>query len=46
MTCSAVAVTPYLYKLLDDRDYDVTCHNNLSRAIAPYHMTSSTCTTS
>src|SRR6266566_2678893 len=24
---------PYLYKLLDDRDYDVTCHNNLSREI-------------
>jgi len=22
---------PYLYKLLDDRDYNVTCHNNLSR---------------
>jgi uncharacterized protein YcgI (DUF1989 family) len=30
---------PYLYKLLDDRDFDVTCHNNLSRAIAPYHLT-------
>jgi uncharacterized protein len=30
---------PYLYKLLDDRDYDVTCHNNLTRAIAPYHLT-------
>ncbi len=30
---------PYLYKLLDDRDYDVTCHNNLSRAIAPFHLT-------
>ncbi len=30
---------PYLYKLLDDRDYDVTCHNNLSRAVAPYHLT-------
>ena len=30
---------PYLYKMLDDRDYDVTCHNNLSRAIAPYHLT-------
>src|SRR5256884_7035731 len=30
---------PYLYKLLDDRDYNVTCHNNLSRAIAPYHLT-------
>ena len=30
---------PYLYKLLDDRDFDVTCHNNLTRAIAPYHLT-------
>jgi uncharacterized protein YcgI (DUF1989 family) len=30
---------PYLYKLLDDRDYPVTCHNNLTRAVAPYHLT-------
>lgn len=30
---------PYLYKLLDDRDFDLTCHNNLTRAIAPYHLT-------
>ena len=30
---------PYLYKLLDDRDYDVTCHNNLTRAVAAYHLT-------
>src|SRR5438477_463120 len=30
---------PYLYKLLDDRDYNVTCHNNLSRAIAQFHLT-------
>src|SRR6266571_7269574 len=30
---------PYLYKLLDDRDFDVTFHNNLSRAIAPYLLT-------
>jgi uncharacterized protein YcgI (DUF1989 family) len=30
---------PYLYKRLDDRDFDVTCHNNLTRAIAPYHLT-------
>ena len=30
---------PYLYKLLDERDFDVTCHNNLTRAIAPYHLT-------
>ncbi len=25
-------------KLLDDRDYDVTCHSNLARAIAQYHL--------
>ena len=30
---------PYLYKLLDDRDFNVTCHNNLTRAVAPYHLT-------
>lgn len=30
---------PYLYKLLDDRDFDVTCHNNLTRAVAPFHLT-------
>jgi len=30
---------PYLYKLLDGRDFEVTCHNNLARAIAPYHLT-------
>jgi uncharacterized protein YcgI (DUF1989 family) len=30
---------PYLYKLVDGRDFDLTCHNNLSRAIAPYHLT-------
>jgi uncharacterized protein len=30
---------PYLYKLLDDRDFQVTCHNNLTRAVAPYHLT-------
>lgn len=30
---------PYLYKLLDDRDFNVTCHNNLARAVAPYHLT-------
>ena len=30
---------PYLYKLLDDRDYGVTCHNNLTRAVAPFHLT-------
>jgi uncharacterized protein len=30
---------PYLYKLVDDREFNVTCHNNLSRAIAPFHLT-------
>ena len=25
--------------MLDDRDYNVTCHNNLSRAIAQFHLT-------
>jgi uncharacterized protein YcgI (DUF1989 family) len=30
---------PYLYRLLDDRDFQVTCHNNLTRAVAPYHLT-------
>ena len=28
-----------LNKLLDDRDFDVTCHNNLTRAISRYHLT-------
>ena len=30
---------PYLYRLMEDRDFNLTCHNNLARAIAPYHMT-------
>jgi uncharacterized protein YcgI (DUF1989 family) len=30
---------PYLYKLIDDVDFNLTCHNNLTRAIAPYHLT-------
>lgn len=30
---------PYLYKLIDDRDFNRTCHNNLVRAVAPYHLT-------
>ena len=30
---------PYLYKLLDGREFDITCHNNLTRAVAPYHLT-------
>jgi uncharacterized protein YcgI (DUF1989 family) len=29
---------PFLYKLIDDRDFNLTCHNNLSRAVAPYHL--------
>jgi uncharacterized protein len=30
---------PYLYQLMDDRRLDVTCHDNLTRAVAPYHLT-------
>jgi uncharacterized protein YcgI (DUF1989 family) len=30
---------PYLYKLMDGREFNRTCHNNLARAIAPYHLT-------
>jgi uncharacterized protein len=30
---------PYMYKLVDNRDVDVTCHNNLTRAVAPHHLT-------
>ena len=30
---------PYLYKLIDDREFNLTCHNNLARAIAPHHLT-------
>lgn len=30
---------PYLYKLIDDVDFNLTCHNNLVQAIAPYHLT-------
>ena len=30
---------PYLYQLIDKRDVNVTCHNNLTRAVAPYHLT-------
>jgi hypothetical protein len=30
---------PYLYRLLDDRVVDDTCHNNLTRAVAPWHLT-------
>ena len=30
---------PYVYRLLDGRDFDRTCHNNLVRAVAPWHLT-------
>jgi uncharacterized protein YcgI (DUF1989 family) len=30
---------PYMYKLMDGVDFDLTCHNNLVRAVAPYHLT-------
>jgi uncharacterized protein YcgI (DUF1989 family) len=30
---------PYLYKLIDDRDFNLTCHNLLTRAVVPYHLT-------
>src|SRR5262245_20911185 len=30
---------PYLYELLGAKGGDVTCHANLTRAIAPYHLT-------
>ncbi|MGH2621835.1 MAG: urea carboxylase-associated family protein [Anaerolineales bacterium] len=29
---------PYLYKLIDGLDFNLTCHNNLTRAVAPYHL--------
>lgn len=29
---------PYLYKLIDGRDFNLTCHNNLARAIVPFHL--------
>src|SRR5256714_418970 len=32
---------PYLVKLLDGRDVNHTCHNNLARAIVPYHLNES-----
>ena len=30
---------PFIYKLVDGRDVADTCHNNLTRAVAPYHLT-------
>jgi uncharacterized protein YcgI (DUF1989 family) len=30
---------PYLYQLMEGRRLDVTCHDNLARAVAPYHLT-------
>lgn len=29
---------PYLYKYMDDRDFDQSCHNNLTRAVAPWGL--------
>ncbi len=30
---------PYVHKLLDGEEFDFSCHSNLVRAIAPYHLT-------
>ena len=30
---------PYVHKLLNGEDFDISCHSNLVRAIAPYHLT-------
>ena len=30
---------PYLYKLQNGTEFNLTCHNNLARAIAPHHLT-------
>lgn len=30
---------PYLFKIVEGREVDFTCHTLLSRAIAPYHLT-------
>ncbi len=32
---------PYVYKLMSGEDFDYCCHSNLTRAIAPYHLTES-----
>jgi hypothetical protein len=30
---------PFVWKLMNGTDFDRTCYNNLSRAIAPFHLT-------
>ena len=30
---------PYVHKLLNGEEWDVCCHSNLVRAVAPYHLT-------
>ena len=30
---------PYVNKLLNGEDFDYSCHSNLTRAVAPYHLT-------
>lgn len=30
---------PYVHKLLNGEDFDLCCHSNLVRAVAPYHLT-------
>ena len=30
---------PYVHKILNGEDFDYSCHSNLVRAIAPYHLT-------
>jgi uncharacterized protein len=30
---------PYVHKMLNGQDFDLCCHSNLVRAVAPYHLT-------
>ncbi|HXL45368.1 MAG TPA: urea carboxylase-associated family protein, partial [Candidatus Binatia bacterium] len=30
---------PYVHKLLNGEEFDLCCHSNLVRAVAPYHLT-------
>ncbi len=30
---------PYVHKLLNNEEFDFTCHSNLVRAVLPYHLT-------
>ena len=32
---------PYIHKILTGEDFDYCCHSNLTRAVAPYHLTES-----